>query len=173
MPHDHSCHASCGCAPAQDHGPRPAVRQDPPDWRPSAQIKTKAIAIFQRDDQILAAPVYDDAKKIKGWRPLGGSIEFGETAQAALIREMHEETGQTITDLTQIAVLENLYTHHGAPGHEVVFVFTARFTEAAIYEADLLTFTEADYQDDAKWISVPKAKAGRLALYPEGLADLL
>jgi ADP-ribose pyrophosphatase YjhB (NUDIX family) len=37
--------------------------------------------------------VRDDAGRIKGVRPLGGEIEFGESWQAALVRKFHEELG--------------------------------------------------------------------------------
>ncbi|MGH1413151.1 MAG: NUDIX hydrolase [Pelagimonas sp.] len=133
-----------------------------------------AIGIFRREDYVLAGPVYDDDAQIKGWRPLGGEIEFGERGADALIREMREETNQEVTDVRIIGTLENLYEHHGEKGHEMVLVYEARFANPSIYDADQLAFAEADgLEMQAKWISLPKARAGRIALYPDGLADLL
>lgn len=174
MAHDHSCSAGCGCGTGPSTGPRPEVAQTPPPWRPRQTVRSIAIAIFRRDDQILAGPVYDDAGQIKGWRPLGGEIEFGETAEACLHREFLEETKQNITDLRPIGVLQNIFQHHGDTGHEIVLVYEARFEAEEIYQADQLAFAEQDgIELHAKWVSLPKARAGRMALYPDGLADML
>lgn len=174
MPHDHSCTDGCGCGPVSAPGPRPDVAQSPTPWRPKQTLRALSIAIIRRGESVLAGPVFDDAGQIIGWRPLGGEIEFGEAAHAALIRELHEETGQEICDVHQIGVLENLFTHHGQTGHEIVLVFAARFANAALYEADHIAFAEQDgIQMEAKWVSLAKAAAGRVALFPDGLADLL
>lgn len=175
MPHDHACSSRCGCAPATgDHGLRPDVSQIPKPWRPRPAVRAIAIAIFRREDHILAGPVYDDDGQIKGWRPLGGGIEFGERAADTLVRELHEETGQKICNIHQIGVLENLFDHHGQTGHEIVLVFEARFAQAAIYTADQLSYKEqGGVEMHAKWVSLSKARAGRVALYPDGLAALL
>ena len=66
-------------------------------WRPSPQIRVKALGLHWRDGKLLAAEVRDDAGHIRGVRPLGGSVEFGETARAAVIREFQEELGFTVT----------------------------------------------------------------------------
>jgi ADP-ribose pyrophosphatase YjhB (NUDIX family) len=174
MPHDHHCASGCGCGPQQDHGPRPDVARFPPPWRPAQKLRVISIGIFRRDDYVLAGPVYDDQGQIKGWRPLGGEVEFGETAADALRRELREETGQEITDLQLLGPLENIYQHHGDTGHELVMVYQARFVEEQIYQADQLSFAEQDgIELHAKWIPIAKAKAGRVALFPEGLADML
>jgi len=175
LPHDHACHDACGCG--HDHGdatgPRPPTAKAPAPWRPAAATRVLAVGIFRRADQILCAPVHSDAGTIIGWRPLGGGIGFGERAADALTREIQEETGQEITDIQPLGVLENLFEHEGVPGHEIVFAFTARFTRPEIYEADALAFTEADRTEEAKWIPLAKARAGRIRLFPEGLAGLL
>ncbi|MCT4559295.1 MAG: NUDIX domain-containing protein [Pelagimonas sp.] len=176
MAHDHTCGTGCGCGSddANPTGERPDVAKTPPPWRPRQQVRPLAIAIIRRDDQILAGPVYDDAGQIKGWRPLGGQIEFGERAADCLVRELREETRQELCDLCQIGILENLYTHHGSMGHEIVIAYEARFSDPQIYEADQLAFAEEDgIEMHAKWISLAKARAGRIALFPEGLADML
>ncbi|SEQ19670.1 NUDIX domain-containing protein [Loktanella sp. DSM 29012] len=62
-------------------------------WRPAAGIRFKALGLHWRGAAMLAAAVPDDDGRIKGMRPLGGSVNFGETAQAAVIREFREELG--------------------------------------------------------------------------------
>lgn len=173
----HQCGEACGCG--HDHGGDPGgerfgVAVAPKPWRPGQGVRVIAIAVIERAGQVLAGPVYDDAGQIIGWRPLGGAVEPGERAEAAVMREMAEETGQGIEGLSQIAVMENIFHHEGAMGHEIVFVFRARFADAALYEADQIAFAEADGREEAaKWVSLAKAQAGRVRLFPEGLADLL
>lgn len=175
MPHDPACSdPACGCG--HDHGgpgARPPVAEAPRPWRPADHLRVLALGVFRRDDQILCAPVHGDDGTIIGWRPLGGAIHFGEPAADALTRAIGQETGQAITDIHTLGVLENLFIHQGAPGHEIVFVLSARFAQAAIYQADALAFRTDGRPEEAKWVSLAKAHAGRLQLLPEGLADLI
>lgn len=180
MPHDHSCHdPACESGCGHEHGadplgPRPPVAEQPRPWRPAAQLRALAVGIFERDGQILCGPVHGDDGTIKGWRPLGGAIEFGERAADALSREIQEETGQHITDVRPLGVLENLFEHEGVAGHEIVMVLSARFCNETLYDADQLAFREGDGPEmTAKWVSLDKARAGRVQLFPNGLADLL
>jgi 8-oxo-dGTP pyrophosphatase MutT (NUDIX family) len=66
-------------------------------WRPHPHIRVVAIGLHWRDGRLLAAEVRDDAGRLKGVRPLGGEIEFGESWRAALVREFHEELDIDIT----------------------------------------------------------------------------
>ena len=66
-------------------------------WRPHSHIRVVAIGLHWRDGRLLAAEVRDDAGRIKGVRPLGGEIEFGESWRTALAREFNEELGIDVT----------------------------------------------------------------------------
>jgi hypothetical protein len=48
-------------------------------WRPSQNIRVIAIGLNWRGDRLLAVEVLNDEAKLKGVRPLGGGVEFGET----------------------------------------------------------------------------------------------
>ena len=62
-------------------------------WRPHPHIRVVALGLHWRGGRLLAAEVRDDAARIKGVRPLGGEIEFGESWRTALVREFNEELG--------------------------------------------------------------------------------
>ncbi|WP_348632831.1 NUDIX domain-containing protein [Rhizobium sp. BK068] len=80
--------------------------------RPSNRIRVKAIGLHWRDGRLLAAEVRDDSGRVTG-RPLGGSVEFGERAEAAVRREFKEELGVEIRLVSGPLVIENLYTPCG------------------------------------------------------------
>ncbi len=65
----------------------------------------------------------NDDGVLKGWCPIGGGIEFGEAAQEALKREMHEELRCDVSITNDPIICENIFEHHGVKGHEIIFAF--------------------------------------------------
>ena len=96
-------------------------------WRPAPQIRLKALGLHWRGNRLLAAEVLDDAGRVKGVRPLGGSVEFGETTEAAVIREFQEELGITVETIGPPLLLENIFTHEGSVGHEILAIYDVRW----------------------------------------------
>jgi ADP-ribose pyrophosphatase YjhB (NUDIX family) len=75
-------------------------------------------------------------------RLIGGSVEFGETHRQTIEREVDEELGATIQNLTLLTIVENIFRIDGILGHEIVFVYTGRLDpEPAAAGA---TLTESD-----------------------------
>ncbi|WP_421983680.1 NUDIX hydrolase [Roseibium sp.] len=143
-----------------------------PIWRPANTITVKALALIWQDDALLLSDVYDDSGRATGMRPLGGTVEFGEPWRDALQREFLEELGAQITLLDSQFVIENLFEHHGVPGHEIVFLCHAHFTDNRFYRQDSLVFEESDETDGmAKWVSLAEMDAKGLELYPTGLRE--
>jgi ADP-ribose pyrophosphatase YjhB (NUDIX family) len=60
-------------------------------------------------------------------RPLGGSVEFGESAKDAVIREFKEEIDVEVSILAGPMVLENVFVHEGQKRHEILFIFDLEF----------------------------------------------
>jgi len=76
-------------------------------------------AIIQDDDKILVCK-----RKDKGYYFFpGGHIEFGETAEQALIRELNEELSILIKKVSFIGVGENIFNQDGQKHHEINLVF--------------------------------------------------
>jgi ADP-ribose pyrophosphatase YjhB (NUDIX family) len=107
--------------------------RSPSTWRPPQIVRPIAIGVVCHNDALLVMAVRNDDGAIKGWRPIGGTIAFGERAADALKREFVEELGETICEPIRLAVMENRYSHHGAAGHEIVFVFAAQFLDDDAY----------------------------------------
>lgn len=136
-----------------------------------SSIRNLVISVFRNETRILVAQGFDDVKQEWFLRPLGGAVKFGELAVDALRREIREELGEEITDPVQLGVLENVFTYRGEPGHEIVFVFDARFVDADVYSRTRLSLNEPVWDGSARWIDL--ADPLPFALYPEGLTTLL
>ncbi len=140
-------------------------------WRPAPKIRLKALGLHWRGERLLAAEVLDDAGRVKGVRPLGGTVEFGERAEAAVIREFHEELGLRVETRGAPVFMENLYTHEGHTGHEILAIFDVVFPDGALDGQDRIAF----HEDNgtlcfAEWFDLAALDLpGGPELYPTGL----
>ena len=106
------------------------------------QIRTIVLGIFRHEDRLLVFEGYDPIRDVTFYRPLGGGIEFGEYGRQALIREMREELAADITGLRYMGAIENIFTHAGGQGHEIVLVYEARFVDPDFYRRSIFTGAE-------------------------------
>ncbi|MGI9219648.1 MAG: NUDIX hydrolase [Woeseiaceae bacterium] len=144
-----------------------------PAWRPVPRIRPLAIGLLERDNAYLVTEVCDDAGSVKGWRPLGGGIEFGETAKDAVRREFEEEIALDVTCQQLVAVLENIYEHEGHAGHEIVFVYAASPVDKSTPLEDRYKIVEGTMSASAVWKTFEAMQSEPGDIYPVGLADYL
>jgi 8-oxo-dGTP pyrophosphatase MutT (NUDIX family) len=144
-------------------------------WRPHPHIRVVAMGLYWRAGRLLAAEVRDDAGRIKGVRPLGGEIEFGESWRAALVREFNEELGIDVTISGAPIMMENIFVHEGSTGHEVMFIVEVAFPDGAFGGQDRIDFREDNgEQIVARWFDLTDLDVeGGPSLYPTGLKDVL
>ena len=130
-------------------------------WRPHPHIRVVALGLHWRGGRLLAAEVRDDAARIKGVRPLGGEIEFGESWRAALVREFNEELGVDITITGEPLVMENIFVHEGSTGHEVMFIAEVALPDGAFSGQDRIDFREDNGEEIvARWFDLARARRG-------------
>jgi hypothetical protein len=138
---------------------------------PKRQV-LKAMAVIRRprDRAVLVSELVNPASPDDVFqRPLGGHVEFGEYAADTVRREFAEEISQVLTDVTQLGVLENIFSWHGRAEHEVVFIFGAAFADPAAYGIQ-----EQPIADSAGHRVIWRpADAVSPPLYPPGLAELI
>jgi len=139
----------------------------------SPAIRTIALGIVRRGNELLVFDAYDSVKGERFLRPLGGGIEFGERAADAVVRELHEETGSGARVLRLLGVLENVFVHEGRPGHEVAFVFEVELEDRSLYDRDELEVVEVIRGEEQRiraiWIDPATLET---PLYPDGLLEL-
>jgi ADP-ribose pyrophosphatase YjhB (NUDIX family) len=120
-----------------------------PPVQPSHPQLAVSAAIF-RDDRILL--VRRARSPAKGFYSLpGGRVEFGETLQAALHREVDEETALKI-DIVGLAGWREVVPGNAGGGHYLIMSFAARWRAGEPVLNDEL--------DDFRWLA------------PDALGDL-
>ncbi|MGN7861785.1 NUDIX domain-containing protein [Microbacterium sp. 22303] len=71
-------------------------------------------------------------------RLIGGSVELGETHREAIVREVDEELGARILDLTYLRTVENIFHLNGELGHEIVALYSGNLEPAPATEGGTL-----------------------------------
>ena len=137
------------------------------------KIRMIAICVFQRGGKILVAEGYDTIKQQHFYRPLGGTVEFGERSIDTVSREMKEEIDAEVTDLQYLGAIENIFIFEGQKGHELVQVYDGRFVDEALYNKKIINGIEEGAHFRASWLDISKLGPDSPPLYPTGLLDLL
>jgi ADP-ribose pyrophosphatase YjhB (NUDIX family) len=102
-------------------------------------------------------------------RLIGGSVELGETHREAIIREVNEELGARIIDLTHLGMVENIFRYNGELGHEIVALYSGRLDP--IPADDGGTLTESDgFVVPVVWRPFDDANLA-VPLYPAAATD--
>lgn len=99
-------------------------------------------------------------------RLIGGSVELGETLQEAIVREVEEELGARILELTHLGVIENIFRYNGEPGHEIVALYSGKLDPAPADEGGTLTESDGSVVP-VEWRAFDDADLA-VPLYPAG-----
>ena len=86
---------------------------------PASNFKLRGGAIVRDGDRILLCTT----DGLDGWYLPGGKVEFGETAAAAVVRELREEMQLELTAGELLLVTEDMLTLNGTLYQEVCFYY--------------------------------------------------
>jgi len=138
------------------------------------RIRPIALCVFLNNNRILVFEGYDKVKDEVFYRPLGGGIEFGETAEETVGRELMEEINVDVMDIRYLGTLENIYIFNGKSYHEIVMIHDGVLTNSGLYEQAVIVGEEANGDViRAMWKRLDEFGEGKSILYPNGLKELL
>ena len=137
------------------------------------KIRPIAVCVFRDRDRILVAEGKDSRKNQVFYRPLGGTIEFGEHGEETVRRELKEEIGAEVVNVQYLGMLENIFVYEGRRGHEIVLVYTGRFVNQSLYELEVIEGNEFGHKFNAVWKRFGDFNPDKSPIYPDGLLDLL
>ncbi len=140
------------------------------------KIRVLSLALIRDGDRVFLSQGCDPATGRTFWRPLGGGVHFGETSAVALQREFREEIDQSIDILSPAILFENLFIFNGSPGHEIILMHEARFTDEAMRSVEPFSFAEAGPGGSAhvvQWVSIDQLRNGPDPLFPDGLLNYI
>ena len=129
------------------------------------QIRPIVLGVITKDNKILVNEGYDEVKKQKFYRCLGGGIEFQETSKQALKREFLEEIDKEIIIKDFLGLTENIFTFNGQAGHEIVLFYSADF-KPSDYQEEYLMIEDYKKPEKAFWINIDEFKNGTSIIYP-------
>lgn len=145
-------------------------------WMPPQDVRVKAMGVTLRGaarQDMFLQEVYGSDRKIKGYRPPGGSVDFGEASEKTLLREFKEELNADITIEGFLGAVENIYVHEGQQGHEIIFLYQV-ILPPHLMEGDWHPYTEERGDDPSgfAWVNFKHlAQEGRL--FPQQLMEVV
>jgi len=137
------------------------------------KIRPIAICVCRDGDRILVAEGRDSKKNQTFYRPLGGTIEFGERGEETVTRELMEEIGATLTEVRYLGTLENIFVYEGRRGHEIVLVYDGKLADRSLYQKEVIQGAEFGQKFSAFWKRLDDFGEDRPPIYPERLLELL
>lgn len=154
---------------------------DAAGWRRGAdgmrERSAARVVLLDAAGRVLLLRGHDvDLPERSWWFTVGGGIDPGETARAAALREMREETGIELADADlagpigrRSAVLDFAREH--CRQHEVFFL--ARLDRVATLAQDGWTALERQVVDEVAWLTVADLRAAEVEVFPRELPDLV
>lgn len=89
----------------------------------------------------------------------GGRIQATEDSITALKREVNEELGLNIENISFMAVIENFFNTPKCKYHEYMWMIKGDFEEKSVYNQEKIYGKEADKELIFEWIEVNKLKS--------------
>lgn len=130
------------------------------------KVRVRANGILIHQNSVLLVQLKTPILDYPYWMPPGGGVEFGETLQEAVKREVIEETGISV----QVNELWYVHDYINIPWHAIEFYFKCSYVSG-----ELLVGSDPEtvrqYILDSAFVSLEEFK--RLTIKPEFLKEQL
>lgn len=134
------------------------------------KIRQLAVALIKHKDKYLVVEGHDRLKAYKFYRAPGGGIEFGETGEQALRREMVEGFAVKIEKVKYLGLVENIFDFEGSAGHEICLIYQAEIKDPQFLAKQKVKVLDSE-SDFGVWVA--KSKFLKQPFYPEGIEKFL
>jgi ADP-ribose pyrophosphatase YjhB (NUDIX family) len=102
--------------------------------------------------------------------PPGGGVEFGESLDEAIRRELREELGVEPDHPVLLGFSENRFTFNGVREHEIVFIYAAVLVDCELTRCAVVEVVESSGERlPARWYTPDELNAAGLVVYPDGI----
>ncbi|WP_433772810.1 NUDIX hydrolase [Bacillus wiedmannii] len=129
--------------------------------------RAKAFGIVIHHDRLLVQEYNMDDEIF--YRPLGGSIEFGEKSADTVIREFKEELHTDVEIIDYLGCLENIFHLGKETGHEIIQLYSLSLLDTSLYEIEKVNIQDEQNVSYAKWIPITAFIQIEKVLYPDGI----
>ncbi|MED4780502.1 NUDIX hydrolase [Brevibacillus choshinensis] len=137
------------------------------------KYRASSLCIIWKEDSILLEQ-FPEEDEVITFRPVGGTIEYGEDSKSAVIREVKEEINQDITEVRLLGIIENIFPYYAETGHEFDFIYEAKLLSNQSYEHEAIEGFEGENKFIAVWKRVTDFKDNpNIKLVPDGLFEML
>lgn len=137
-------------------------------------IRAKVVCLLRNGDRMLLLQATDPHDRRRFWLPPGGGVEFGETLEQAVVREIFEELGLRIVGPKRIGMFESFFRFAGRQEHELVFVYELACDDAELCAKEDIVITESNGEQlPARWLTPADIVESGLPLFPFGLLEML
>lgn len=154
-----------------------------PDWQPGPDglpyRRAARVILLDQSDRVLLVRGHDvDRPERSWWFTVGGGIDAGETARAAAVREMREETGFALGEdelVGPVYTRSAIFDFVARLCRQDEELFVARIHSAALPPRSATAWTdlEADVLDELRWWSLDDLARVDIEVFPVGLPALV
>lgn len=129
-----------------------------------SSIRNTVRVLIRRDDKVLM--LYGEYDGEGYYFLPGGGVEFRESLEDSVKREVGEELDVKVIDHKFISTIENIFVLDGMPCHELLHLFQVelsdygKFIDGTVMDADI-------YPASYKWLSKEEIIANELVVHPE------